>query len=102
MGSKQVKPEDILNLPQFTFGLHTRKRGFCPIRGRANALRDFTKRAGQAELKREMKERYGPKVAPPEEERPWAGPSPSPAPDGPEPGKPPGGGQWAGPEVGVI
>ena len=67
-GSMQVKPEDILNLPQFTFGLHTRKRGFRPIRGQMNALNDFPKRSGLAELKRDMEERYGPTVEPPPED----------------------------------
>jgi hypothetical protein len=73
-GSMQVKPEDILNLPQFTFGLHTRKRGFVPIRGRRNALGDFPRRGDLAGLKTEMELRYGPSPKPPK------GPSPEPEP----------------------
>ena len=43
-GSMQIKPEDILNLPQFTFGLHSRKQGFMPINGVPAALDGFPKR----------------------------------------------------------
>ena len=59
-GSMQIKADDILNLPQFTFGLHTRKRGFVPIRGRSNALSAFPKRKGLQALKAEMEARIGP------------------------------------------
>ena len=58
-GSMQVKPEEILNLPQFTFGMHNRKRGFVPIRGVPNALADYPRREGPGALKREMEARYG-------------------------------------------
>jgi hypothetical protein len=58
-GSMQVKAEDILNLPQFTFGMHSRKQGFVPIRGVPNALADFPRRADLQALQREMEGRYG-------------------------------------------
>lgn len=69
-GSMQVKPEDILNLPQFTFGLHTRKRGFRPVRGRPNALGDFPRRSDIMAFKQEMEVRYGPSPQPPAEDSP--------------------------------
>ncbi|MFC6640282.1 TraM recognition domain-containing protein [Sulfitobacter sediminilitoris] len=53
-GSMQVKADEILNLPQFTFGMHSRKRGFMPINGVPNALAEFSKRDDQTELRREM------------------------------------------------
>jgi|GEM_PF-6119775 len=58
-GSMQIKPEDILNLPQFTFGMHSRKRGFTPIRGVPDALADFPRRDDKAGLREDMEERYG-------------------------------------------
>jgi len=58
-GSMQIKPEDILNLPQFTFGMFSRKRGFTPIRGVPNALADFPRRDDKTELRKAMEERYG-------------------------------------------
>ena len=58
-GSMQIKPEDILNLPQFTFGMFTRKRGFTPIRGVPNALAGFPQREDKTELRKLMEERYG-------------------------------------------
>jgi GTPase SAR1 family protein len=58
-GSMQVKAEDILNLPQFTFGMHSRKQGFVPIKGESNALAEFPKRDDPQALRREMEERYG-------------------------------------------
>ena len=58
-GSMQVKPEDILNLPEFTFGMYSRKRGFLPVRGAKNALGDFPRRDDKDALKRLMEERYG-------------------------------------------
>ncbi|MEP2473577.1 MAG: hypothetical protein ABJH45_18800 [Paracoccaceae bacterium] len=58
-GSMQIKPEDILNLPQFTFGMHTRKQGFMPIKGEKNPLQDFPKHEDMGELKARMEEKYG-------------------------------------------
>lgn len=58
-GSMQVKPEDILNLPQFTFGMYSRKRGFTPIRGEKDALAHFARREDDAEFKTLMEEKYG-------------------------------------------
>ncbi|WP_281855898.1 hypothetical protein [Litoreibacter halocynthiae] len=59
-GSMQVKTEDILALPQFTFGMHSRKQGFAPIKGVAGALADFEKLSDPQELRLEMEKRYGP------------------------------------------
>ncbi|MCO4839133.1 MAG: hypothetical protein KC447_03320 [Rhodobacteraceae bacterium] len=58
-GSMQVKAEDILNLPQFTFGMHSRKQGFVPVKGMPNALAGFPKRTDSKELRHEMETRYG-------------------------------------------
>ena len=59
-GSMQVKPEDILNLPQFTFGMHSRKQGFLPIKGTPQALSDFGKRSDTDAMQSAMEARYGP------------------------------------------
>lgn len=59
-GSMQVKPEDILGLPQFTFGMYSRKRGFTPVRGEKNALASFPKRDDQRDFQMHMEEKYGP------------------------------------------
>ena len=58
-GSMQVSPDTILNLPQFTFGLHSRKQGFLPIRGEANMLETFSERTDQDALRNEMEATYG-------------------------------------------
>jgi hypothetical protein len=58
-GSMQIRPEEILNLPQFTFGMHSRKQGFGPIKGVPNALGDFLKRDDPQALRREMEDKYG-------------------------------------------
>jgi len=58
-GSMQIKAEHILNLPQFTFGMHSRKQGFIPIRGVPNALADFKRRDDPRALRAAMEERYG-------------------------------------------
>ncbi len=75
-GSMQIKAEDILNLPQFTFGMHSRKQGFIPIRGVPGALADFPKREDRHALRQEMEDRYGPsetgKQSPPDDD-PWTG-----------------------------
>ncbi|MEJ6404948.1 hypothetical protein [Yoonia sp. 2307UL14-13] len=62
-GSMQVKPEDILNLPPYTFGLHSRKQGFIPVRGVTDVLKDFPRRKDQSTLRAEMEKRYGPSSA---------------------------------------
>jgi hypothetical protein len=71
-GSMQIDAKDILNLPQFTFGMHSRKRGFTPIRGIPNAFADIAKRESRTELQQRMERLYGrytdePKAA----KRPW-------------------------------
>ena len=58
-GSMQIKAEDILSLPQFTFGMHSRKQGFTPIKGAPNALSDFPMRLDRNGLRHEMEARYG-------------------------------------------
>lgn len=70
-GSMQVKPEDILNLPQFTFGMYSRKRGFLPVRGEKNALIEFPRRGPDDDLKEFMELKYGPLTEPqPKDETP--------------------------------
>lgn len=59
-GSMQIRPEEILNLPQFTFGMHSRKQGFMPIKGVPGALDDFARRENTYALRQEMEEKYGP------------------------------------------
>lgn len=59
-GSMQVRSEDILNLPQFTFGMHTRKQGFVPIRGVTDALSGFERREDMDILRLDMEIKYGP------------------------------------------
>ncbi|RLJ60754.1 hypothetical protein BCF46_0960 [Litoreibacter meonggei] len=59
-GSMQVKAEDILTLPQFTFGMHSRKQGFAPVKGVPRALEGFEKRDDSQSLQEEMEEKYGP------------------------------------------
>ena len=58
-GSMQIKPEDILNLPQFTFGMHTRKQGFRPIKGTKNPIADFPKHGDMDALQARMETKYG-------------------------------------------
>lgn len=102
-GSMQVRPEEILNLPQFTFGMHSRKQGFVPIKGTPGALADFTKRTDTQALKREMEAKYGPTPTtaddPPDDDpdMPNANDTPNP-PDPPNEGGSPG----APPEVEII
>ena len=67
-GSMRIKPKDILDLPQFTFGMYSRKQGFRPIRGVPNALADFDKRRDKNELKNYMEAIYGAHTAAPEAE----------------------------------
>jgi hypothetical protein len=62
-GSMQVKPERILELPQFTFGMHTRKRGFLPIQGKENVLDNILKRKDPNALRDFMETNYGPSEA---------------------------------------
>ncbi len=58
-GSMQIKAEDILNLPEFTFGMHSRKQGFVPIKGVPDALAGFERRGDVGALKEEMEAKYG-------------------------------------------
>ncbi|MEL7275566.1 MAG: hypothetical protein AAGK98_03775 [Pseudomonadota bacterium] len=67
-GSMQVKPEEILGLPQFTFGMHTRKRGFTPIRGEADPFEGFPLRDDKDALQAAMEAAYGPSTPPPAED----------------------------------
>jgi GTPase SAR1 family protein len=94
-GSMQVKAEDILNLPQFTFGMHSRKQGFMPIKGKPDALAEFPKRADPQQLRHEMEAKYGPSPDDgdgppddPETDLETSGPDPKPNDDGGS-GKPP-------------
>jgi GTPase SAR1 family protein len=94
-GSMQVKAEDILNLPQFTFGMHSRKQGFMPIKGVPNALADFPRRKDTEALQRDMEAKYGPSLndgdVPPDDpdtDRGTGEPDPKPIDDGGS-GKPP-------------
>ncbi|MEO1639883.1 MAG: hypothetical protein AAFU41_11635 [Pseudomonadota bacterium] len=104
-GSMQIRAEDILSLPQFTFGMHSRKQGFLPVMGIPDALGDVPKRDDFGALKREMEERYGPtpmgNAEPPD---PTDGEVPDgPEPDDPGPYKPSSGGTGATPpEVEII
>jgi hypothetical protein len=96
-GSMQIKPEEILNLPQFTFGMHSRKQGFMPIKGLPGALDDFPKRDDSQALRREMEQRYGPSQIEPDDrpdddpdEPTISGNQPKPPPDDDKgPGAPP-------------
>ena len=58
-GSMQVKADDILNLPQFTFGMYTRKQGFLPVRGVPDALQEMERRKHPEDLQDEMECLYG-------------------------------------------
>jgi hypothetical protein len=59
-GSMRVTPETILDLPQFTFGLHSRKQGFRSIRGFPDPLDGlFPQRADVGHLRDEMELAYG-------------------------------------------
>ena len=85
-GSMQIKPETILELPQFTFGMYSRKRGFLPIRGKEDALESILKRSDPNSLREFMETNYGPSEAvgddPTSEERPRpAGDKTAPGPD---------------------
>lgn len=59
-GSMQIKADEILALPQFTFGMYSRKTGFAPIRGVPDALSVVPKREDRQQLQREMEALYGP------------------------------------------
>jgi hypothetical protein len=89
-GSMPIKAEDILSLPQFTFGMHSRKQGFLPVSGIPNALGDFPKRDDLGALKRDMEARYGPTAVDDEDPQEAAEDDPSndPMPDGPNPNQP--------------
>ena len=101
-GSMQVKADDILNLPQFTFGMYTRKQGFLPVRGIPNALSAFERRDDPQALRDEMEGRYGRSVDT-EEDRPDDDPTGEPPADEAGPGKPESGDSGAvPPDVEVI
>jgi hypothetical protein len=71
-GSMQISASEILDLPQFTFGMHSRKRGFTPIRGGPNAFADIPKRDDRDELQRQMERDYGSSEnAPKATRKPW-------------------------------
>lgn len=59
-GSMQVSPDEILKLPQFTFGMHSRKQGFVPIRGTPNAFEGFATLPDTETLQWLMEDEYGP------------------------------------------
>lgn len=89
-GSMQVKADDILALPQFTFGMYSRAKGFVPVRGAPGALADFPKRDDPDALQREMEQRYGsspdPKPEPPDAEPSSTPPRDGLTPEGPSAG----------------
>lgn len=59
-GSMQISADEILALPQFTFGMYSRKTGFAPIRGVPDAFSELPKREDRDWLQREMEALYGP------------------------------------------
>ena len=58
-GSMQISADEILQLPQFTFGMYARKTGFVPIRGVPDAFAEIPKRADKDYLKTQMEALYG-------------------------------------------
>ena len=54
-----LKADDILNLPEYTFGLHTKKRGFVPITCAKDILTAIPQRDSLEALKAEMEAKYG-------------------------------------------
>lgn len=98
-GSMQVKAEDILSLPQFTFGMHSRKQGFVPVKGVSDALAEFPRREDRQALRREMEEKYGPTEINNSSDDDYTAETPAPPPDKP----PNGGGPTNGPpDVEII
>jgi len=63
----RVKPEAILNLPQYSFGLYNRNQPFTSIRAPEHALTDFEFRADRNQVKMVMEERYCPEHSEPKE-----------------------------------
>lgn len=59
-GSMRISPDEILSLPQYTFGLHSRTQGFLPVRGKEHAFAGFPRRIDLSRLQAEMEARYGP------------------------------------------
>ncbi len=57
--SMHVKPEKILELPQYSFGLYSRSTGFTSIRAPAHALSRMEKRLDNSEIKTVTETRYG-------------------------------------------
>jgi hypothetical protein len=104
-GSMQVKAEDILNLPQFTFGMHSRKQGFVPVKGMPNALAGFPMREDSKALRHEMETRYGatPMDTPEPDGMDDGDVTDAPSSDNPNPNKPSSGGAEASPpDVEII
>ena len=56
--SMRVRPNEILDLPQYTFGLHHRTSGFIPVRAPENGLAMFDFRTDKDALKTAMEFRY--------------------------------------------
>ncbi|MEM8693859.1 MAG: hypothetical protein AAGG57_18515 [Pseudomonadota bacterium] len=54
-----LKADDILNLPEYTFGLHTKKRGFVPITCAKDILTAIPQRDSFEALKPEMEAKHG-------------------------------------------
>ena len=57
--SMLIKPEDILNLPDYTFGLYDRHNGFVPVRADEEPLAGIPGRDDPKALQKEMIRRYG-------------------------------------------
>ncbi len=56
--SMRVKATEILDLPQYSFGLHHRNTGFIPVRAPENGLAAFEFRTDKDALKKEVELRY--------------------------------------------
>ncbi len=54
----RVKANEILDLPQYSFGLHHRNTGFIPVRAPEHGLAAFDFRTDKDALKKEMELRY--------------------------------------------
>ncbi len=102
-GSMQIRADDILALPQFTFGMYSRKGGFAPIRGVPDALADFPRRQDKGELQELMEQKYGSRGEPTDEPPDEAGPmEDGQGPDGSSPDGERNEGSSVPPEVEVI
>ena len=58
-GSMQTTANEIIALPQYTFGMYSRETGFVPIRAVAEPLKNLPSRYNKSELKEAIEERYG-------------------------------------------